>query len=299
MEKGRFRFGLTMVGSYVNASHEVLPGQEEPDLPGAIQPSEHVLDIGLLQWDFDAQLGAHRRFAFEIAFPVRTTIIDATFRDTNGAELDVESIHHRDETISGMGDLVIAGRIGLVLPQDVRRWTLALRTGLSFPTGNIEPDPYVLGAQGREHQHMFFGSGTFDPVLGLETNVAFDKWGLVGWTASKIPPYANRYGYRGSTVIVGGVGAMSGFGLKKWSFLVQPEIYSETSARWSGTPDRNSGRTSLIASTGVFAMPAKGWQVHLLAKFPYFTWARGGQVRWPFVLMLGFSWTVDALKPPG
>jgi hypothetical protein len=297
MDRGRVRFGLTMVGSYVHASHDVMPGQEEPGLPGARQPAEHVLDIGLLQWDVDAQIGAHRRFAFEILFPIRATFIDATFLDANGAVLDVESIHHRDETISGIGDLVIGGRIGLVLPEDVRRWTLALRTGLSFPTGAIEPDPYALGSQGRKHQHMFFGSGTFDPVIGFDTNLDFDRWGLVGWMVSKIPPYENRYGYRGSTVVVGGVGAMFGFGLERWRFLVQPEVYSETSARWSGTPDRNSGRTSLIAGTGVFVMPAPGWQIHLLAKFPYYTWARGGQLQWPFVGMLGFSWTIDAFDP--
>lgn len=297
MDRGRLRVGLSMLGSYLHTSHGVEPEQREPGVAVADQPAEHVLDIGALEWDLDAQAGVHRRFAFELMLPIRTTIIGATFNDQAGRELpEFSSIHHRDETIAGVGDLVLGGRIGLVLPQDVPRWTLALRTGLSFPTGRTEPNPFVLGAQGRDHQHMFFGTGTFDPVLGFDSNVAFDRWALVGWAVSKIPLYANRHGYRGSTVVVGGIGAQSGFGLERWSFLLQPEVYFETPARWGDVHDRNSGRTSLIASAGVIAMPAPGWQIHLIGKVPYYTWAQGGQLRWPFVALLGFSYAFDVGK---
>lgn len=297
MDKGRFRVGLVMLGSYLRASHDVDPGQEEPGLSDEDQPANHDLRIGMLQWDIDAQLGVHKRFAFEFLLPVRTTFINATFTHADGRTLDdIDSIHHRDETIAGVGDVTIGGRTGLVLPTDVPRWTLALRTGLSFPTGRIEPDPFVLGEGGNEHQHMFFGSGTFDPVVGFDTNVAFDRWGLVGWAVSKIPLYANKHGYQGSKVVLGGAGAVSSFGLKRWSFLLQPEVYFETPARWGGEAARNSGRTSLIATGGVFLRPAEGWQLQVLAKIPYYTWAQGGQLRWPFVAMLGFSYTFDVVK---
>jgi len=300
MDKGRFRVGLGMQGSYVHASHAVESDQREPGVPLDQQPAEHVLDIGMLQWDLDAQLGVHRRFAFELLLPVRTTVINATFLDGDGQEQpEFSSIHHRDETIAGIGDFTLGGRIGLVLPQDVPRWTLALRTGLSFPTGRTEPDPFVLGEQGQEHQHMFFGSGTFDPMVGLDTNLAFDRFGLVGWMLARSALYENRHGYRGSTVVAGGVGALSGFGLDRWSFLLQPEVYFETPAQWSGSAARNSGRTSLVATAGVFVLPAEGWQVHLMAKIPYKTWAKGGQLRWPFVAVLGFSYTFDVIERHG
>ncbi len=51
-----------------------------------------------------------------------------------------------------------------------------------------------------------------------------------------------------------------------------------------------------VATAGVFAMPAPGWQIHLLAKVPYYTRSQGGQLRWPFVAMLGFSYTFDVGK---
>ena len=171
------RLGFTMLGSYIDASHSVEPEQFEPDVSDARQPRQHTLDIAMLQWDLDAQFGVHRRFAFEILLPIRMTILRASFQDQDGRDIpSFQSIHHRDETIAGLGDLSLAARTGLVLPTDVSRWTLALRTGASFPTGTTEPDPFALGEAGEAHQHMFFGSGTVDPVLGLDTNLAFAKW---------------------------------------------------------------------------------------------------------------------------
>jgi hypothetical protein len=294
MDAGRFRFGLNMIGSYVHAGHSVEPDQHEPHVATEDQPAHHTLDIGLLEWDLDAQLGLHKRFAFELLVPIRTTIIDATFEDATGTELPgFASIHHRDETIAGLGDLTLGGRIALVLPENVPRWTLALRVGASVPTGHTEPDPFELGENGLTHQHMFFGSGTVDPSVGLDTSIAFDKWELVGWSLARTPFYENRYGYRQSTIVAAGIGAQSGFGLKRWTFLVQPELYFETPALWNGRPARNSGRTSLIATAGVFARPADGWQIHLLIKVPYQTWAKGGQLSWPILATLGFTYTFD------
>ncbi|MEM7156004.1 MAG: transporter [Myxococcota bacterium] len=298
MDRGRLRFGASMLYSYINAAHDVDPEQFEPGIPFEDQAAEHQLGINMLEWDVDAQFGVHRRFAFELMLPIRTTIIDASFADAQGRPLpNFQSIHHRDEVIAGVGDLTFGGRIGLVLPENVPRWTLALRTGVSLPTGNTEPDPFALGAAGQEHQHMFFGSGTVDPRIGFDTNVAFDRWGLVGWSLLEAPLYSNKHGYRGSTVVVGGMGAQSGFGLQRWSFLVQPEVYFETPARWNDTLARNSGRTSLIATAGAFFLPTPQWRLHALVKVPYATFARGGQLRWPIVALLGFSYTVQVGKP--
>ena len=98
-------------------------------------------------------------------------------------------------------------------------------------------------------------------------------------------------------MVVGGVGAQSGFGLERWSFLLQPEVYFETPAQWSGVSARNSGRTSLVATAGVFFRPDDQWQIHAIAKVPYLTEAQGGQLRWPFVGLLGFTYVFDAWKP--
>jgi len=151
MDKGRFRVGLSMIGSTLKAKHDVDPDQFEPGIPEGEQARQHALSIGMLEWDFDAQIGVHRRFAFELFVPVRTTIIDASFGGGGGEPLpNFESIHHRDETLAGVGDVTLGGRTGLVLPTDVPRWTFALRTAVSLPTGDIKPDPFKLGAETRD-----------------------------------------------------------------------------------------------------------------------------------------------------
>lgn len=295
MERGRIRFGAAMIGTFLHTEHEVEPDQPEPGVPPSQQPKRHLLDIGVLEWDLDAQIGLHRRFAFEAFLPVRVNVIRADFEGADGELLpgDIESIHHRDETIAGVGDLVLGTRIGLVRPENVRRWILDLRLGVSQPTGGIEPDPFVRGEAGLRHQHMFFGSGTFDPIAGIETQALFDRWRLVGWAQARVPLYANRYGYRGSRTFVAGLGAQTGFGLKRWGFLLQPEVYLETPALWSGRPARNSGRVSLLGAAGVFVSVTDHWLVHAIVKVPVVTRAQGGQLRWPAVGIVGASYTFD------
>jgi hypothetical protein len=294
MDAGRVRLGFTMIGTFVHAEHDVSPHEPEPGVAPDQQPHRHLLDMTLLEWDFDAQIAFSRRFAFEAFLPVRLTVIGASFEDADGNDLpDATSIHHRDENIAGLGDVVLGGRIALVLPENVPRWQLDLRLGASLPTGHTEADPFARGERGLSHQHIFFGSGTVDPVLGLESNVALDKLGITAWLSSRVPLYRNRFGYRHSRSVVAGVGVFSGFGLRRWTFLAQPEVFFETPASWPAREAPNSGRTSLIATAGVFVRPTEPVQLHLLLKVPYYTRSHGGQLRWPIVALVGATVTFD------
>lgn len=296
MAAGRLRLGMTMVGSFAHTEHEVAADQPEPGVPPSEQPTRHLVDLGFLEWQLDAQIGFTRRFAFEAFVPVRVAIVRAGF-ERNGASLaDARSIHHRDEALAGAGDLVLDGRIGLVTPQDVRGLRIDARIGSSFPTGSTQRDPFALGREGRAHQHIFFGSGTFDPVLGIEGAWAGKKLGLTAWGFGRIAAYRNRFGYHPPTVVTAGVGVHSGFGLDKWTFLLQPEVYFETRAQWRDSFAVNSGRTSLLATAGVFYRPGRGVQLHALLKVPYLNFVHGGQYRWPIVALVGFSWTVEVAR---
>ena len=157
--------------------------------------------------------------------------------------------------------------------------------------GHIERNPFALGREGRRHQHMFFGSGTFDPIAGLETQIMLDRWGLVGWGQARVPVTRNRYQYRASRIVAAGVGARSGFGLQRGGFLVQQEVFAESPALWESEPALNSGRVSLLATVGTFVTPRPAWQLHALVKVPYYTKAQGGQLRWPFIALVGVTYT--------
>jgi hypothetical protein len=296
MAAGRLRMGMTMVGSVAHTEHVVAADQPEPGVPPSAQPTRHLVDLGLLEWQFDTQLGFSRRFAVEAVLPVRVAIVRAGFERNGKALPDARSIHHRDETLAGVGDLILTGRIGLVTPQDVRRLRLDVRLGSSMPTGGIERDPFALGRAGREHQHIFFGSGTIDPVLGLEAVWSATKFGFTAWTLGRVAAYRNHLGYHPPSTVTAGVAVLASFGLARWRFALQPEVFHETRAQWGNEYAVNSGRTSLIAAGGAFVRATDGLQVHAILKVPYLNITHGGQYRWPIVALLGFSWTLDLAR---
>lgn len=286
-----------MVVSYLYTEHAVSPDAPEPGAPADLQPREHTLATTLLGWDFELQIGFSRRFAFEALVPVRVSVINAGFRDASGNPLPLAtSIHHRDETLVGFGDVVLGGRIGIVLPEQVPTWHLDLRLGWTVPTGHTEADPFARGDRGLSHQHNFFGSGTVDPIVGLESNVIRPKLAVTTWSTARVPAYRNHFGYRHSRSVAGGVGVLTRFGLRRWTFLAQPEVFFETPARWPGREAPNSGRLSLIATAGVFARPHPTVQLHTLIKVPYYTKAVGGALRWPIIAIVGATVAFD-LRP--
>jgi hypothetical protein len=71
--------------------------------------------------------------------------------------------------------------------------------------GSTEPNPYTLGRQGKEHQHLQFGSGTFRPILAGQ--VAYDAGPVVISTSGfgLLNLYNNRYGFRWGTEYSGDI----------------------------------------------------------------------------------------------
>ena len=86
-----------------------------------------TFSLGVLTW-----LGV------ELELPVRRVAVDATFLDARRVSLpDFRSIHHRTETIEGIGDPLFAARIRVVRG-GAGRWTLDLRPGdLQFFLGRF------------------------------------------------------------------------------------------------------------------------------------------------------------------
>lgn len=290
---------LHWLGTFMHAEHGVDEDQFEPGIPQEAQARAHGLDFVMLDWNLAAALGLTDWLEVEATLPVRLIRIAPRFYDANDRELPAfRSIHHRAETLFGVGDLSLTGRFRVVAARLVPRWTLDVRAGLSFPTGGTEPNPFELARRGVSHQHMFFGTGTFDPIVGLDTAYAFEALSVFGWASVKAPVYENKHGYRGPTQVAGGLGVETGFGLDAWRFQLGPEVYHETPATWSGEPAKNSGRTDLIATAGVRFMPSASWNLHLLAKVPWTVRAEGGQLSTPFLAILGVSYSAPVFDAP-
>ena len=203
-----------------------------------------------------------------------------------------ESIHHRSETVSGLGDIHLSGRFRWLQPRDGSGWVLDLLAGVALPTGRTEPDAFKLGEQGDRHQHIFFGTGSYAPLLGLEAYRPSSSLPIAGWLRTRMSLYDNSFGYRAGTRLSSGIGINPAFGLKSWSFLGQIELYHEEPSRWDDRNARNSGRTDLIGNLGVFWKGSSDWDLHVVVKLPENLSAQGGQLKLAPLLSFGGTYSL-------
>jgi len=280
----------------LEAGHTVDEDQFEPGIPHEDQAAAHLVDLDLAEATARFSLGLTERWALDLAVPWREVRVSADFEDQDGEPLpDFESIHHRDETLSGLGDVSVVGRYRWK-PLNIAGWAFDLAAGVSLPTGNTEEDPFALGADGMAHQHIFFGSGTVDPVASVSGYRQSDVAPFVSWLRLIAPFETNSKGYRAGERVSAGVGVSPSFGFEALSFLAQLEFFHEEPSRWAGREARNSGRTDMVANIGGFWSPSADWTVQLIARIPENLDARGGQLDLAPIISFGItrSWSLKS-----
>lgn len=276
------------MGNSIDASHGVEPEQFEPGIPDREQAHAHVLDLRLRNLTLQAQIGLTERVGLEIEIPYREVRVEARFEGSDTQPLrDFVSIHHRSETVSGLGDIHLSGRFRILRPLGGSGWVLDALGGMALPTGDTEPDPFRLGEQGSPHQHIFFGTGTYDPLVGLEAYRPSGSLPTSGWLRLRTSLSANSFGHRAGTRVSSGMGVNPSFGLQSWSFLGQLALYHEEPSRWADRNARNSGRTDLLGNLGVFWTPSVDWNLHVVVQIPENLSARGGQLKLSPIVSFG------------
>jgi len=265
----------------------------EPDI------GYHIIDMRLLDLNLTAQYQLNSWVGVELVAPYRLVEVDASFlgNDMEPISDSASDIHHRDEVIQGFADLQFVGTAQIPSLVEPLNTHLSLQVGFSIPTAQTQPNPFTLGEVGLRHQHIFFGTGTYDPIGGLAFRTIFPDFDLIGWTRTKASLTENKHGYQGPTISSGALGIKTGFGLEKWSFILQQEVQHETPAKWKQADGsienaRNSGKTDLIATAGVFWSISDTMNAYALAKVPYWTQVEGGQMDIPGYASIGFQWEV-------
>lgn len=249
--------------------------QYEPGLPLDEQAHVHVQDMLLGSASLDVAWAATDWLALEARVPFRAAQIFAHFLGAEGQPLpNYESIHHRTELLAGPADPSLGARF-MLNDLGVQGLSVALRAGATLPVGNIEQDPFALGRKGQAHQHLFFGTGTFDPMLGADAVFADGELELGGYTDLRASLYQNRYGYLGPTAfIVGGIAGHS-FGLEDWRFRLLPELFLESPARWGERHAQNSGRVDVLLGASAAWRMSDGLELSALVKLTAFSYAPG------------------------
>ena len=127
-------------------------------------PYNHHVDQVIAETVLDASLAITSWFAVDTRWSFRIADVNPTYSELDGTPKQVPNdIHHHDETLFDITDPWLLGRFAASRGNFVG----IARLGLSFPIGRTEEDPYRLGRQGKSHEHLQAGTGTFVPIVGF------------------------------------------------------------------------------------------------------------------------------------
>ena len=176
-------------------------------------------------------------------------------------------LHHPTAVLEGFGDfsLLLAKRQkGVLREGDI----LAAAFGTTIPVGKTEDNPYVLGDSELAHEHIQFGTGTFDPLLEFYYSTPISSRVSVSANVrGRFPLYENDKGYQGpgefSSDLNLALAPTDRLGLRLgWSFFYQ------NYAHWDGERDINSGLISNGIVGGVNYRASDGAYLSIATRVP-------------------------------
>jgi hypothetical protein len=281
---------LTLLATMVHVQHvEACPDigpicDSMPQVP--YQHDQHLYSNDLV---LDAELGIVRHLAVQTIIGLRQTTDRIQFLDLAGAPYTppVPDYHHRNETLVGPTDPWLMLHAGTTWG----RYAWSARLGVTIPLGSTVPNPFELGREGLPHEHIQFGTGTFDPVCGAALERRFAKWALELSTLDRFTVATNSYGYQSGHKLLFTSLADTSFGLARWSFSGGLDLYHETAEVWSGVvePEGNLGRTDIIFDGSAAWTIVPRWALTLGVKVPLHSFVEGEQATYPAIVTLGVT----------
>lgn len=176
-------------------------------------------------------------------------------------------IHHRNETYQGLSDLKLL--VAHWRPDFLRRDSaLELAVGTSIPIGRTEADPLKAGDEGKEHLHIQFGTGTFDPLLEIYYAMPLPhSWVLRGFGLGHFPIYENEKTFRAPLETTLGLSIAQDNLIPRLSLRAVYTFFFQGYGYWDGVKDPNSGLIShgiVLGATGDL-----GWHTSIGLGFRY------------------------------
>ncbi len=247
------------------------------------------------------ELGLTELLGLELQLPLRIIRTEITFRRLDGEPFvpDYENIHHRNETLAGVADPWLSARAAWSLGKTL----LLARAGITVPLGSTYPDPFALGRAGQPHQHIQYGTGTVNPVLGVELATALGPVRVAGYAQTLLSLYENGHGYRAGNRYLGGISGEMAV-VEKLRVSLGVDLLNEQPERWHGEiqQDGNIGRTDLLVGGTVsypfgpvlasLSIKAPVWQ-HFIAPGHTHEGDPPGQLTYPAIVNLGLQHTFE------
>jgi hypothetical protein len=249
----------------------------------------HVQDFTTTQIGLTVARGLRPGLGLELVAGIRQVTSRVRFLTPERQPLVLAqgSIHHRNETLIGGTD----GALLLHAARTVMKWSLAGRVGVSLPLGSTVVNPFALGRLGLPHEHIQFGTGTFDPLLGFAAGRRLGRSTLVASVDTRVVVYANRHGYRAGDRFHGSGSLTHPIGSNKWTGTLGVDVIREKSETWAGKRETegNLGRTDGLVLLSVGRPVGRSGAWNLTAQVPFLTQAVGAQIHCPLIMSVGWS----------
>ena len=292
--KGQVRIDVVASGTRVAFSHdaecpEIAPTAcADPSLD--IPLHVHQQDIVLSRFSPTVTVGLGAQLQAHVSVPQDARFLGIEYLTIDGSPYDPPygDIHHRNETLKGLGDAEIGLGYFTALENGL---LLGATLGSSLPLGKTEENPYALAANNETHQHMQMGTGTFVPTATAVFIWAQPRWGGYGFGDLRLPLYENPKGYTSPARVDGGLGP-SFRPTKTLQLLALVEGIYEGPEHWAEWESQNQGRITAVA--GMTAIWSVRDDTVLQAQARTTTWQRDlgkEQVRQGLVVTLGASKT--------
>lgn len=282
---GEWGLAVSVTGTWVRTEHIAVDAVPET-APGP--EYRHVQNLEIAEASAIVTRGLWRGLGMEALFGLREVRTRIRFLDLDGRPFApvYGALHHRNETLVRPTDpwLVLhAGRTGA-------KWSVGARGGLTIPLGRTEPDPFALGDAGLPHEHLQFGTGTFDPILGVGIERRLGPTTVTASALWRLIVAENDKGYQaGNRTNASLVASRKLRGA--WSSAVGLDLSHEAAERWHGLlhpEEGNLGRTDVLASLVLSRAMGRG-AVSLNVRVPIVVRAAGSQLHYPVIATLGWA----------
>jgi thiol-disulfide isomerase/thioredoxin len=303
VDPNHLRLDLSIVASRAVAVHdEACPDIGPICTVRAEPPQRHHTTLLASDLRLFAEYGIVPGLALQAVLPLRIIGTRTSYTDLLDQPIspDYQNIHHRNETLAGLGDAQLLLHRGFKLPGVA----LSARLGVSVPLGEVHEDPWALAAQGLPHEHIQLGTGTWDPVLALDASTQAGAFALAGFAGLQAPLYQGPQGYRAGVRSQAGIAVSRPFDAV--TLRLSAEVLHERPERWHGRvpmDEGNQGRTDLYVAPGVSWNFTGEWMVTADVRVRAWSHVVNAQLEMPVVLEVGlgrlFHLERDAGEPAG
>ena len=266
LQRKRLRLGSQISHFSTRVVHEAKCPQIAPPQceQSDIEPHLHDQGIFFYQAQLNGSLLLHQGLQISANLPLDIKHLTIEYRklsDNSAYDPAYAGIHHRNETLIGLGDATLS-------VEYFKRYSnlvLGFGIGSSIPLGRTEENPYTLGMQGKEHQHFQMGSGVFSPVASGLAIWSKPRWGIVTDIRAQLSLYENAKTYQPPTTVFWGSGPWWAFS-PKLRLLGQLRGQYESREKWAGKPSPNTGKTAFGAAGAVMWKYHPDWEFMLRAE---------------------------------